>query len=72
MAEYRLTEKAEPCTVIRTVDNACIPPDPANRDYAEYTKWREDGGVPDPVTVPINPTLDSQLAKTTAQILGVF
>ena len=34
MAEYQLT--ASEHTIIRTADGACIPDDPANRDYAEY------------------------------------
>ena len=36
MADYQLTASEEPCAVIRTEDSACIPPDEANRDYAEY------------------------------------
>jgi len=53
MAEYQLT--AIESTVIRTEDGACIPNDPANRDYAEYLKWLEDGGVPDPYVEPPPP-----------------
>jgi len=49
MAEYQLTSTD---AVIRTVDGACIPSDPANRDYAEYLKWVEDGGVADPYAPP--------------------
>lgn len=49
MAEYQLTDTI---TIIRTEDGACIPPDPANTDYAEYLKWVEDGGVPDPYVAP--------------------
>jgi hypothetical protein len=49
MAEYQLTATD---VVIRTEDGACIPNDPANRDYAEYTQWLEDGGVPDPYVPP--------------------
>lgn len=50
MAEYQLT--ATESTVIRTADKAYIPDDPANRDYQEYLKWVEDGGVPDPYVPP--------------------
>jgi hypothetical protein len=50
MADYQLT--ATESSVIRTADGACIPNDPANRDYAEYTQWLEDGGVPDPYVPP--------------------
>jgi hypothetical protein len=49
MADYELTATD---AVIRTEDNACIPADPANRDYAEYQQWLEDGGVPDPYVPP--------------------
>ena len=49
MAEYQLTATD---VVIRTEDGACIPADPANRDYQEYDKWLADGGVPDPYVEP--------------------
>jgi hypothetical protein len=69
MADYQLT--ATDATVIRTEDGACIPNDPANRDYAEYLQWLADGGVPDPVPPKVVATLDSVgNAKTAAQILG--
>ena len=32
----------------RLSDNACIPFDPANTDYAEYLKWLDDGNTPLP------------------------
>jgi hypothetical protein len=35
-------------SVIRTSDNAFIPFDPANTDYAEYLKWVEAGNTPLP------------------------
>ena len=34
--------------VIRLSDNAFIPFDPQNSDYAEYLKWIEEGNVPEP------------------------
>jgi hypothetical protein len=49
MAEYQLTATE---SVIRTADGATIPNDPANRDCAEYLKWFEAGGVPDPYVPP--------------------
>jgi hypothetical protein len=52
MAEYQLTATD---SVIRTEDGACIPADPANRDYAEYLQWVEDGGEPDPYQEPTPP-----------------
>jgi len=52
MADYQLTATD---SIIRTEDGACIPPDPANRDYAEYLQWVEDGGVADPYVEPEPP-----------------
>ena len=49
MADYQLTASD---TIIRTADGACIPPDPANTDYAKYLQWCEDGGVADPYVAP--------------------
>lgn len=52
MSEYQLTASD---MILRTEDQAWIPPDPANRDYAEYLEWVEDGGVPDPYEPPPEP-----------------
>jgi len=54
MADYQLTATDQ--NVIRTADGACIPNDPANRDWVEYQKWLEDGGVPDPYVAPPTPS----------------
>lgn len=34
--------------VLRVVDGAHIPPEPANRDYVEFLAWEAEGGVADP------------------------
>lgn len=34
--------------IIRDNDGACIPADPANRDYVEYMDWLASGNEPDP------------------------
>ena len=35
-------------TVKRLADNAFIPFDPANTDYAEYLEWLAEGNTPEP------------------------
>jgi hypothetical protein len=52
MADYRYTATD---AVIRTADGAHIPNDPGNRDWVEYQKWLDDGGVPDPYVAPPPP-----------------
>lgn len=53
---YTLTQTNE--TIIRNSDNACIPTDPANRDYREYLEWLDAGNTPAPYTPPA-PTAES-------------
>ena len=48
---YKLVKNVfggEPKVVQRTSDTVFIPFDPANRDYAEYLKWLEEGNTPEP------------------------
>jgi len=47
---YKLTKSEN--TILRAADGARIPTDPANRDYAEYLRWRAEGGIPTPVHEP--------------------
>ena len=55
MSEYQLTDPVMGGgAVIRTEDGACIPPDPANRDYAEYLVWLAVPNTPDPF-IPLPP-----------------
>ena len=49
MNEYKLNPSG---SVTRLSDNASIPADPTNVDYAAYLAWVEAGGVPDPVDPP--------------------
>jgi hypothetical protein len=46
---YQLTQND---CILRLADNAVIPPDPANRDYAEYLAWLEEGNTPEPAPEP--------------------
>ena len=49
---YKLTTSS---IVIRTADEASIPPDPANRDYAAYLEWLAAGNTPEPAPEPPAP-----------------
>jgi len=49
---YQLTASA---TILRLADNAFIPPDPANTDYAAYLAWLEAGNTPEPAPEPPAP-----------------
>jgi hypothetical protein len=40
--------QTEPSSIIRIIDGACIPFDPANTDYQEYLKWVAEGNTPLP------------------------
>ena len=46
---YRLfTPPSGQSFVLRQLDKACIPFDPANTDYQQYLKWLEEGNQPLP------------------------
>jgi len=49
---YQLTQSGN---FLRLEDQACIPPDPANTDYAAYLAWLEAGNTPDPAPEPPAP-----------------
>lgn len=61
---------------IQRADGACIPPDPANSDYAAYLEWVAAGGVPDMPPPPTHASLLKQAIEQIRQerqpILGVL
>jgi len=58
---YKLTQSS---SVIRMLDGACIPADPANSDYREYQSWLEEGNTPEPAD---SPTKSERIAAVNAE-----
>lgn len=52
---YQLTPST---SILRLSDNAFIPPDPANTDYAAYQAWLAEGNTPEPPPEPPAPGPD--------------
>jgi hypothetical protein len=50
MAAYQLTSSGT--SIVREVDGAFIPTDPANADFQIYEAWLKAGNTPDPAPVP--------------------
>lgn len=46
----------------RSFDNALIPPDPANSDYAAYLTWLAEGNTPEPYVAPAPPSITAVTA----------
>ena len=65
---YQLTTGT---SILRLADNAFIPPDPANTDYAAYLAWLEAGNTPDPAPTPEPPVPLTPAEKLAASGLTV-
>jgi hypothetical protein len=65
---YQLT--ASDC-ILRLADNAFIPPDPANTDYAAYLEWVAAGNMPEPAPAPPAPIELTPAEKLAASGLTV-
>lgn len=52
-------------SVTRLSDKAVIPADPANVDYAEYSRWLDEGGVP----LPVDPATPEQIIASIADVV---
>ena len=65
---YQLTSTD---AILRTTDNAFIPPDPANTDYAAYLEWVEAGNTPEPAPEPPAPVELTPAEKLAASGLTV-
>ena len=57
--------------ILRLEDNAFIPPDPANTDYAAYLQWVEAGNMPEPAPIPEPPVELTPAEKLAASGLTV-
>jgi hypothetical protein len=58
-------------TILRIADNAFIPPDPANTDYAAYLEWLSEGNTPEPAPEPVAPVELTPAEKLAASGLTV-
>ena len=57
--------------ILRLEDNAFIPQDPANTDYAAYLAWVEAGNTPEPAPEPEPPVVLTPAEKLAASGLTV-
>jgi hypothetical protein len=69
---YKLTNST---AILRTIDGASIPNDPANTDYAQYLLWLAAGNIPDPadlIAVVIPTVISMAQARLTLLDAGLL
>ena len=69
---YRITD--DNGSIIRESDNACIPEDYENLDYAEFINWVSEGNTPlpyEPPPVDLKAAARAELAATDSEIARV-
>ena len=71
---YKLNQNST--SITRLADNASIPADPQNTDFAEYTRWLAEGNTPEPADIPPAPTYQQLRAaeynlKSTGEQFGM-
>ena len=64
-------------SITRLADNASIPNDPQNTDYANYLQWLSEGNTPEPADIPPEPTYQELRAieynlKSTGEQFGMM
>ena len=57
--------------ILRVADGAHIPPEPTNRDYAEFLAWQSEGGAADPYVPPVPPDVSRRQFKMALTRIGL-
>jgi hypothetical protein len=65
---YKLTNSS---SILRIADQAWIPADSQNADYAKYLEWIAEGNTPDPIDAPIVPDQGSIPPTLVASALNI-
>ena len=66
---YKLTTAT---SITRLSDNASIPADEQNTDYAAYLQWISEGNTPEPADIPPAPTYQELRAAAYPPLLDLI